>query len=162
VYNYTDALQGIIHGFKYRGFPRLAWHMGRTAARLLPRRVFAAADLVVPVPLHRLRRMQRGYNQAEMIARGMCVQAGIAQRFAAGVCIRRRRTRTQTHLSAHQRHTNCSGAFFVPERARARLQGARVLLVDDVVTTGATVRNCTYALQQAGCREVRVLCLARG
>ena len=119
--------------------------------------------VVIPVPLHSSRLRQRGFNQAELIARGAlkslpgCAMADLQLR--TGVLRRKRGTDTQTGLTRHQRRENIRGAFEVvrPEE----VAGKEVLLVDDVFTTGTTVSECAKVLRRAGAERVLVVTVAR-
>ena len=114
--------------------------------------VLDGADVAVPVPLHRTRRLLRGFNQASDLARGLGIPVGHALR-------RTRNTGVQADLPAAQRHANVRGAFRLGRRQDVR--GACVVLVDDVSTTGATLEACARTLIAAGAREVRALIAAR-
>jgi len=149
---YEGSLRKLIHLFKYSGMRRLARPLGALLADALPRdRQF---DLVTAVPLHWRRRWQRGFNQSELLGKAIAHARGIP---AAGVLRRRSSTRAQAGLSNAQRRENVSGAF----RARRRVNGLRVLLVDDVMTTGATAGACARALKKAGAKSVSLAALAR-
>lgn len=113
-------------------------------------------DLVLPVPLHRARVRQRGYNQSLLLARVLGAEAGLPVR--DDVLVRWRSTRVQVGLSAEQRRVNVQGAFAC---LISDLHGQRVLLIDDVLTTGATLNACATALLQAGAGEVWALTLSR-
>jgi ComF family protein len=113
--------------------------------------------LIVPVPLHPRREVRRGFNQASLIARELARATGL--RLGEGVLVRRVDTPAQTGLPARARRHNVARAFAV--RRASALSGRRVLLVDDVVTTGATVRSCARALREAGATQVSVLSMAR-
>jgi ComF family protein len=151
---YKGALRDIVHALKYDRRRSLARPLGlllrERAAHLL-----ADADVVVPVPLHAWRRLRRGFNQADDLAR----------RLGPPVCRalwRTRATPPQTGLGAAERRANVRGAFRVsPFVRRGRLRGARIVLVDDVRTTGATLRACARVLKAAGAREVRAVTVAR-
>lgn len=149
---YDGALRAIIHALKYGGRRSLA----RPLAGLMRARgaeMLAGADAAVPVPLHRSRHRERGFNQADDLARHLELPVVTALR-------RTRATAAQAELPAARRHGNVRGAFAATPRATA-LAGAVVLLVDDVSTTGATLEACARALKAAGVREVRALTAAR-
>jgi len=109
------------------------------------------------VPLHPRRRRERGFNQAELLARALA--ARLTRECEPAALVRRRETRPQAGLTAAARRRNVAGAFAV--RRQARVAGRLVVLVDDVVTTGATVAACAHALRAAGAREVRLVSAAR-
>ena len=117
------------------------------------------ADIIVPVPLHYRRLAQRGFNQAGWLASALSKRSGVPVRHAA--LARRRATPSQGGLSARARKKNVSGAFSVRASHRAGLAGRKVLLVDDVLTTGATVEAAARALARADVRQTDVLVLAR-
>lgn len=115
-------------------------------------------DLVVPVPLHHVRRRERGFNQSAVLARELGRRIECQSR--PGALRRIRPTTTQTHLTASQRLSNVKNAFQC--RKEKDLVGQRVLLLDDVMTTGATVNACAKALKHGGASSVHVLTVARG
>jgi ComF family protein len=155
---YDDAARGIVLAVKYgdrlHAVPAAAGWMVRAGAELL-----AETDVLVPVPLHPWRLLGRRFNQAALLAREISRQAGRACLPAA--LDRRRATPPQQGLSRKGRKRNVAGAFAVNPRHVPGLDGARVLLVDDVLTTGATVEECCRALLGAGAAQVEVLTLAR-
>ena len=118
----------------------------------------SAVDLVVPVPLHPTRQRERGYNQAQLLARDIARRLG--KRCLSDALARTRQTETQTHLTASARASNVRNAF--ASVRPARYQGKRLLLIDDVMTTGATVSEASRALKEAGAASVIVLTVARG
>jgi ComF family protein len=130
-----------------------AW-MARAGAELV-----AGADVVAPVPLHWRRLFTRRYNQAALLARMVARDADVL--LAPDLLRRARWTGSQAGLKAGERRRNVRQAFDVPPRWQAKLEGRTVVLVDDVLTTGATVEACTRALQRAGAAHVDVLTLAR-
>lgn len=142
----------ILYGIKYGNRRRLAVRMGVLLGEQLARsRAFKACQLVVPVPLHPLRRWKRGYNQAELIARGVAQAMGLP--LEAGLLRRRRHTKTQTKLHGAAKTKNVQGAFAVDARRATvwQQQGiCHVLLIDDTLTTGSTLAACAAPLIAAG------------
>jgi ComF family protein len=134
--------------------PWLAAWMIRTGRPLVE-----AAEVVVPIPLHRTRLLMRRYNQSAELARAIAATCGKPYRPEA--LVRRKRTAKQTGLSATARADNVRGAFIVPEGEHIHVAGRNVLLVDDVYTTGATVSASAKALLKAGASAVDVLTFAR-
>lgn len=151
---YEGRLRELIHLFKYGGVRTLAKPLGEWLAGAMPRD--ERFDRIVPVPLHWRRRWRRGFNQSALLAQA------VARRYALPVTPvlgRIRATAVQAGLSHAGRRANVKGAFRV--RGGFALEGQRVLLVDDVLTTGATAAACAAVLKQAGARYVAVLTLAR-
>ncbi|PIW25910.1 MAG: amidophosphoribosyltransferase [Rhodospirillales bacterium CG15_BIG_FIL_POST_REV_8_21_14_020_66_15] len=163
VFAYDDASRDMILGFKHADRTEAAPAFGRWLARA-GAELIGQADLVAPVPLHWTRLWRRRYNQSALLARALVRLARPGDRSLAVIpdlLVRRRRTPSQGGLGAAQRARNVRGAFRVNPRFQARLRGARVLLVDDVFTTGATVEACARVLLRAGAGAVDVLTLAR-
>ena len=157
-WDYTPEMETLIHRVKYQRGIKLGVFLGSMVGRAFQE--FSddgKYDLLVPVPLHRTRRRERGYNQSGLVCRGMAnhIPADVHE----GVLKRRRHTATQTHLSAHERQKNVKNAFAVHNHHP--VNGKSLLLVDDVVTTGATMNSCAVALKQAGAHRVIGLALAR-
>jgi ComF family protein len=152
----ADAL---VHELKYRGWRALAAYMGeRMASVPFPSYVAAEARLVVPVPTTPTRLRERGYNQAELLARAVSENSG---RTLVEALRRGHGTGSQTTLQPAARLANVAGAFAPIEGLGTELANEHVLLVDDVLTTGATVVACAEALVAAGARCVSVLTFAR-
>lgn len=153
---YDDASRPLVLGFKHGDRTHAAKPFGvwlaRAGAELL-----ADADLLTPVPLHRWRLFLRRYNQAALLAQEAGRQAGVA--VVPDLLVRRRRTRSQGGLDRGGRRRNVAGAFDL--RRKGSVEGKRVVLVDDVLTTGATVGECARVLLRAGAARVDVLTLAR-
>ncbi|MDP6708581.1 MAG: ComF family protein [Alphaproteobacteria bacterium] len=155
---YDDASRALVLGFKHgdrleAGAPFGRW-LARAGAELL-----ADAELIVPVPLHRWRLWRRRYNQAAVLAQALARASGLE--VLPDLLIRRRATASQHGLSRSERRRNVSGAFAIKQGRSERLGGACVILVDDVLTTGATVEAAARTLLRAGARAVDVLTLAR-
>lgn len=155
---YNEVARRIVSRLKYGDRPELARFCGGLMARA-GRELFASAPVIVPVPLHRSRLFERRYNQSLELARVVGRVSGL--RVDAGLAQRTRRTRQQVGLSASSRDRNVSGAFAVRPHAADRLNGHPVLLIDDVVTTGATVKALTRAFRRAGVEHIDVLSFAR-
>ncbi|WP_298743721.1 ComF family protein [uncultured Brevundimonas sp.] len=155
---YDEASRGLILRFKHgdhQPFARLfALWLSRSAAPLL-----AEADAVAPVPLHRLRLLSRRFNQAAEIARPLARGAGLD--YLPDALVRRTHTTSQGGKSARGRRLNVRTAFAATEGGRRRIRGRRILLVDDVLTTGATAEACARALIEAGARAVDLAVVAR-
>lgn len=142
------------HADRTDAAPAMARWMARAGAPLAE-----TSDVVVPVPLHWLRRLRRRYNQSALLA------TAVAERFdlplELGALRRRRATKRQVGMSASARRKNVADAFEIAGRGAARIAGRRVLLIDNVLTTGATVGACADALRRAGARATHVLVFAR-
>jgi ComF family protein len=151
-----DPLRAALHRYKYGRETALANGLGSLFATR-GREAVRPHDVVVPVPLHLERLRWRGFNQALLLAGRLCRTTGV--RLDSFSLVRRRATVPQVELDEGARRRNVAGAFCVarPER----VAGRRVLLVDDVLTTGSTVNECSRALQRAGAAAVDVLVLAR-
>lgn len=154
---YEGSLRSIIHAFKYQGRRSLATPLA-ALMREAGRDLLDSADLVVPVPLHSLRRWARGFNQA----RDLALELGPP---VADVLKRTRRTPPQTTLIGSRRHANVQDVFTLCTgpaiRSGPTVAGLRVVVVDDVMTTGATVNACGRVLRAGGAREVYALTTAR-
>jgi ComF family protein len=148
----------LVHDLKYRDRGDLAPMMAGWMLRVASAEI-AAADAVLCVPLHRMRMFRRMFNQSAELARHLSDQSG--KPFLANALVRRKRTQQQVGLTANQRSLNMRGAFQVPEGAEHLVFGRRLVLVDDVYTTGATVSAATSALKKAGAADVTVLTFAR-
>ena len=160
---YDGLAARLVAALKYGDRTDLAVLMAGWMARA-GRELLETADLVVPVPLHRGRLWRRRLNQAAELARHLVHQEkrrGQALAFAPTALVRAKATRSQVGLGRELRRANVRGAFAVPRWWKEAVAGKRVLLVDDVFTTGATVASATRALKRAGASEVDVLCFAR-
>lgn len=159
---YEGALRGLIHLLKYQGVRAAARPLGRQLAESLRPVLaeFTGAFLMVPVPLHRRRRRSRGFNQAELIAKvALRELRDYPVELSPKVLVRTRSTESQTGFTREQRRENLRGAFAIADPARVR--GCSILLVDDVLTTGATADECSRILMRAGAKQVLVATVAR-
>jgi len=156
---YEGILREMIVLMKYGGCRILGKDLARFALEALGDEgsLWPGLDAVVPVPLHRRKKRARGFNQAETIARELARAKGLP--LLGRALVRVKNIPAQTTLDAAARKRNVTAAFAV--RRPAAVRGLRVLVVDDVYTTGATVRECSRTLLRAGVREVRALTLAR-
>jgi ComF family protein len=151
---YEGVLRSLIHVFKYGGVMPLASRFGPLLSRSLPRE--QQFDVIVAMPLHWRKKLLRGFNQSELLARSVSRRTGIP---IVNALRRRKGTAPQAGLTRAQRRTNVAGAFEV--RKRDLVNGRHVLLIDDVFTTGATAGACSAVLKRAGAKRVSVLTLAR-
>ncbi|MGA2275705.1 MAG: ComF family protein [Bryobacteraceae bacterium] len=147
-------LRQLIHLYKYRNVRTLDRPLGELLLRALPRD--EAFDCVTPVPLHWRKRWQRGFNQADLLARRVAAHSGIPR---MRLLRRLRSTASQAGLSNTNRRRNVSAAFACRQPDRAA--GRKILLIDDVMTTGSTAAACALVLQRAGAARVALLTLAR-
>ena len=153
---FEGAIRDAVHQLKYRGLQAVAPDLGKLLSSHA-RRNQLAADVLVPVPLHSRRLRQRGYNQAELLARETGARLGVE--VMTGVLSRTRHESPQAGASSvRERLAHVKGAF----QARGPVEGRSVLLIDDVCTTGATLGACAVALRAAGAVTVRALTLAEG
>ena len=151
-------MRELIQSFKYRdrheGLPLFGLWLKKAGAELL-----ADADLIIPVPLYRSRLWWRRFNQSAMLAQSVGRLASVP--VDCFVLARVRRTSSQVGLSAEQRRRNVAGAFKVPPARAGRVKGKSIVLLDDVITTGATAEACARALKRVGAAKIDVLALAR-
>lgn len=155
---YDDGSRALIlsfkHGGRTEGLLSFAAQMRRAG-----REILQDADYLMPVPLHPSRLVKRRYNQAALLARALSKMT--AARYDPDALQRIKRTDSQGHLNARQRAQNVRQAFKVRPSVRAKIKGAHIVLIDDVLTTGATLESCARTLKRAGAARVDGLCLAR-
>ncbi|MCE5312632.1 MAG: ComF family protein [Nitrospiraceae bacterium] len=149
--SYTGVIKEAIHLMKFSGIRRLA----KPLAKLLGDIQLSVCDVVIPVPLHRTKLIAREFNQTAALAKHISKNTGA--RLLTSALIKTKLTQPQTSLSGVDRRKNLKKAFAVCED----ISGLKILLVDDVITTGATVAECARVLKKAGAAEVHVAALAR-
>jgi ComF family protein len=167
--SYDGELRDLIHLLKFQQVRPASEVLGRMLAETIANleqampvgTLFSSNITVIPVPLHTRKQSQRGFNQAEMIAREALKQLSRPKRFdlCTGILLRRRETGSQIGLTRHQRRENMRGAFAVSDPTR--ILNSDILLVDDVYTTGTTASECARVLRRAGAARVWVATVAR-
>lgn len=157
--SYQAELKDLILLFKFRGYSVLAGELAGLAEKALGKdeSLWSGVDLIVPVPLHRRRKKSRGYNQALLLAERLGRSHGVP--VLGGCLIKTRDNPPQTSLESREREINVRGAYAV--KAPGGAMGNTILLVDDVYTTGSTLRECSRVLLEAGAKEIRALTIAR-
>jgi ComF family protein len=151
---YEGSLRSLIHLYKYRGMKPLARQLAAFLEKAIP--VDQSFDAVVAVPLHWRKHWQRGFNQADLLARQIAKYRRVP---LIGALKRKRSTAVQATLAVAGRRRNVEGAFAI--RDKAAVAGKKILLVDDVMTTGATANACASVLKRAGAQSVSLVTLAR-
>lgn len=155
---YNARARALVGHLKYRDRPELAMMCARAMAAA-GFELLGPDAVLVPVPLHPLRQLRRRYNQSGELARALSQLSGLDVSYK--LMRRRRRTKAQVGLDARQRARNVAGAFRIDAQEAARLAGRRIILVDDVITTGATVRALSRVAERAGFDQIDVLSFAR-
>jgi ComF family protein len=155
VFHYQAPVDALILGLKFNGRLSHARLLGQLMSRRLSASGFERPDLLLPVPLHRRRLRERGFNQSMELARH--ISRGLAVPVEPDVCHRQRDTATQSSLPARDRRRNIRNAFV----CQRPLQGQHVVVIDDVMTTGSTANELALALRRAGARRVDIWVCAR-
>lgn len=151
IFESGNEIQHIIHALKYNRQFRVGIYLGKLIANQLKPKLFDwKIELIIPIPLHRLKKAERGYNQSEFIAKGLSLASKIP--FSAKAIQRKKFTETQTHLSALKRQQNVRDAFRVDKQKL--IEGKTILLVDDVITTGSTISECAKVLLENGAKKI--------
>jgi len=151
-------IQSVIHHFKYLEMPKLAQVLGRVCCERNAD-ISHEYDYLVPVPLHRTRYSERGYNQSEMLAKGMSSGSNIP--VANRKWLRRiRQTPSQTGMNLEEREENVRGAFGITQTGEKELRGKRLLLIDDVMTTGATLASAASILAETKPMQIDIFAMA--
>ncbi len=158
VVKFEEPAIEIIHRFKYhRRFDFLKWMAGEMARIYQQELADLEFELVIPIPLHWKRLLSRGYNQSQLLARSLAKKINLP--LACSVLVRTKNTPPQVGLSRNQREKNLKKAFLV--KKPSLVEGKKLLLIDDVITTGATIEEASKTLKRAGAELVGVLAFAR-
>ncbi|MGA9407272.1 MAG: ComF family protein [Bacteroidota bacterium] len=147
------VFQHLVHSLKYNAITLFGIELGEHIGMLLKENIDVhVIDGIIPVPLHKLKQRERGYNQSEFICRGISL---IIQRPVVSALVERsKNTISQTHLTADERKKNVGGAFQIRTEKREYVKGKTFLIVDDVITTGSTIQSLAKLLKAAGARKV--------
>jgi ComF family protein len=151
VFEKEGPFQHIAHALKYKEYKSIGVELGKRIGALM-QNWDIEADLIIPVPLHSIKQRERGYNQSELIARGIATVIG--KPIVTNAVYRTRHTQTQTKLTIEERRKNMENAFNTFNSASKILNGKSCLLVDDVITTGATTNSCAKSILSAGATTI--------
>lgn len=161
IWSYDDVIQQSMASFKYKNQKEYAsFYIEEAILRYREQLIQMKIDVIVPIPIHPARRKQRGYNQAELLARGIAGKLQIA--YEDELLFRKKKTKPQNGLNDRERFQNLKDAFGVNLDKIDRYRGKKILLVDDIYTTGSTIELCTKQLLLAGVKETYFFCLCIG
>ncbi|MCB0491319.1 MAG: ComF family protein [Cyclobacteriaceae bacterium] len=151
------VVQKMLHQLKYKHHPEIGVKLGKVFGNELKQKGLSATfDLIIPVPLHPSRIRKRGYNQSAKFAEGLSYVLQVP--WDESISVRKTRTKTQTNKSKLERWENVKDVFAIAQSGQ--VSGKRILLVDDVITTGATLEACGMHLINSGCAQLSVACIA--
>jgi ComF family protein len=150
-------VQKLMHNLKYRGEKEIGFELGKMMGNDLASSLFNQVDIIIPVPLHKSKKQKRGYNQSELIAKGIADSMG--KPVHTNILSRNIANSTQTRKHRYDRWTNVEGTFTL--KNRDMLVGKHILLVDDIITTGATLEACASALLQVENSKVSIAAVAK-
>jgi ComF family protein len=143
------VFQQVVHSLKYQGMKSLGIRLGKEIGnRIKASPTFSSADYILPIPLHKLKQRERGYNQSEYLCKGISETTGIL--IAASFLSRTKYTRSQTQLNLEERRENVGEAFRTNQKFLNEIRGKSFILVDDVITTGSTITACARELRANG------------
>ena len=158
-YSKAGKVQKLLHSLKYENYPELGTLIGRWyGAELKEAGLADNFDLVIPVPLHKARKKRRGYNQSDYFAEGLSESMGIACR--TDLLKRADRSESQTRKTRMERWQNVESIFAIASNQEHDIENKRILLVDDVITTGATLEACAKPILEAGCSRISIAAIA--
>jgi ComF family protein len=152
----TGIVQHLLHQLKYNNHPEIGVRLGQLFGMDMVKRGDNDFDIIIPMPLHKLREAKRGYNQSGKFAEGLSASMQIP--YGDNLVERVKNTVTQTRKTKIERWQNVADAFVV--RTKAAIENKRVLLVDDIITTGASLEACGQQLLNSGCKELSIVCIA--
>lgn len=157
LFNYTGGAdtKNLLFAIKYHNRPKLAYQLGLILGERIKDHL--KGDIIIPVPLHKSRARKRGYNQSEQIAKGVSEITAIP--YNTGVLIRKKNTKTLTDKNLSERLTEIGGAFSLNDSSP--IEGKNIIIIDDVITTGATIGACLHALKGTKVNSITLLCIAR-
>lgn len=153
-YQKKSAIQKMIYNLKYNNKPKLGYFLGAELYKTIAH--LKDVNYIIPVPLHKKKEKIRGYNQSEIIAKGLIQNT--QYEVLSEILLRKEDKASQTHKSRYQRFENIEGVFFIP--SVKMLEGKHIILLDDVYTTGATISECIKTLQEIKDIRISVVCLA--
>lgn len=157
VVEYNHIIKKLIHTFKYQS-PWMLCNLFVNWISLIYNKLVSGIDIVIPVPIHRYKVMKRGYNQSAVLSRKLAEK--YRKKCFLEALLKTHQTKSQSSLNSYERRTNVIGSFAVNKKLIQYLSGKRILLVDDVVTTGSTLLECKRSLNQSGILQVQTLCIA--
>jgi competence protein ComFC len=157
VVEYNHIVQRLIHIFKYKS-PWMLCDLFINWLSLIYGDTLNAADVIIPVPIHKYKVMKRGYNQAVVLARRLAKK--YHKQCPLGILIKTRHTKSQSSLNRYERQTNVLDSFEINKSKISSLKDKKILLIDDVITTGATLLECKNVLNNCGIKQIQTLCIA--
>jgi ComF family protein len=157
VVEYNNIMKKLIHNFKYKS-PWMLCDLFVNWISLLYNKLIDEIDVIIPVPIHRYKVMKRGYNQSVVLSRKLAKKYG--KKCLLEALLKTHQTKSQSSLNSDERRTNVIDSFAVNEKSIHFLNGKKILLVDDVITTGSTLLECKKSLNQSGILQVQTLCIA--
>jgi ComF family protein len=153
------VVQQMIHNMKYKGIKEIGFQLGTILGKnIFESGLYKSIDLFIPVPMHYKKQMQRGFNQAELIAESISNETNVP--YFKNILVKEKETITQTRKSRKERVLNTSSIYNVMNRSA--IKGKHIMIVDDVVTTGSTIEACATVLLKNGAAQISVACIAMG
>lgn len=157
VVEYNHIMKKLIHNFKYKS-PWMLCDLFVNWISLLYHKLIERIDIIIPVPIHRYKVMKRGYNQSVVLSRKLAKK--YSKKCLLEVLLKTHQTKSQSSLNSNERRKNVIDSFAVNKKSIQLLNGKKILLVDDVITTGSTLLECKRSLNQSGILQVQTLCIA--